>query len=382
MSDSTFDVIVIGVGGMGSAAIFELARRGRRVLGLEQLPLGHDQGSSHGHTRIIRKSYYEDPDYVPLVSRAYQRWYDLEQREGRHLLTECPCLSIGPPDSAMVQGVLRSAAEHSLPVEVLDGAGLRRTYPAFHFGDDHVAVLERTAGFLFVDDCVQAHARQALQLGAALHENEPVESWQADGSGVRVQTRTRRYTADRLVLTAGPWAGQLLGRHGRRLSVMRQVVFWVGTDNAARFRRDLFPVYIAETSQGHFYGLPALDANGLKVARHYGAPELPDPSAVDRTVSAADEEPVRAFLRAHLPEADGPVRRASVCLYTLTPDRHFLIDVHPEHGNVVFAAGFSGHGFKFASVVGEVLADLAEKGRTDLPVARFRLVRFANSGGA
>jgi sarcosine oxidase len=379
MSDSTFDVIVIGVGGMGSAAVFELARRGRRVLGLEQLPLGHDQGSSHGHTRIIRKAYYEDPDYVPLVTRAFQRWYDLEQREGRHLLTECPCLSIGPPDSPMLQGVRRSAAEHALPVEVLDGDELRRRYPVFRFGGDHAGVLERTAGFLFVDDCVQAHARQALQLGATIHENEPVVSWQA-GGGVGVQTRTRRYTADRLVLTAGPWAGQLLGRHGRQLTVMRQVVFWVGTRDDALFRRDVFPVYIAETPGGLFYGLPALDANGLKVARHYGAPELPDPSAVERTVSPADEEPVRAFLRAHLPDADGPRRRAAVCLYTLTPDRHFLIDVHPDHPNVALAAGFSGHGFKFAPVVGEALADLAERGRTDLPVTRFRLARFAGGG--
>jgi sarcosine oxidase len=380
MNDGTFDVIVIGVGGMGSAAVFELARRGRRVLGLEQLPLGHDLGSSHGHTRIIRKAYYEDPDYVPLVARAYQRWYDLEQREGRHLLTECPCLSIGPPASAMIQGVLRSAAEHALPVEKFDGAALRNLYPPFRFGPEHVGVLERTAGFLYVDDCVQAHARQALQLGAAIHENEPVVSWQAEAGGVTVQTRGRRYTADRLVLTAGPWAGQLLGRHGRRLTVMRQVVFWIGTRDDAHFRRDVFPVWIAETPEGHFYGLPALDANGLKIARHYGAPELPDPSAVERSVSAADEEPVRTFLRTHLPDADGPRRRAAVCLYTLTPDRHFLLDVHPDHPNVVFAAGFSGHGFKFASVVGEVLADLAEKGRTDLPVARFRLARFADSG--
>jgi sarcosine oxidase len=377
MSDGSYDVIVVGVGGMGSAAALALARRGRRVLALEQFALGHDQGSSHGQTRIIRKAYYEHPAYVPLVCRAYEGWYQLEQEQGRHLLTECACLSVGPPDGELVPGVLRSAEEHALPVEQLSAAELGRRFPAFRCADGSVGVLERSAGFLYVDDCVRAQALEAVYRGATLRENEPVVSWAADGSGVTVRTAAGRYLAERLVLTAGPWAARLLGRWGAPLTVMRQVVLWFGTRDDSLFRRDRFPTFIAETPEGYFYGLPMLDAGGLKVARHYGAPEVRDPAEVARSVTPADEEAVRDFLRAHLPAADGPRRRASVCLYTLTPDRHFLIDVHPEHANVVLAAGFSGHGFKFAPVVGEVLADLAEKGRTDWPIGLFRIGRFA-----
>ncbi|MFL5240844.1 MAG: N-methyl-L-tryptophan oxidase [Gemmataceae bacterium] len=381
MEDGHFDVIVIGLGGMGSATAFELARRGRRVLGLEQFALGHDQGSSHGHSRIIRKAYYEHPDYVPLVQRAFERWYDLEQRQGKHLLTECSCLSIGPRGSEMLAGVLRSAHEHQLPVEHLQSGEIRRRYPQFRFGDEYSGMLERSAGILFVDDCVQAHLAEARGLGATLRDREPVIAWKANPREVVVQTEKDRYVADRLVITAGPWARQLLAAFGAHLTVMRQLVFWFGAVEERAFRRDAFPLFIADTAFGHFYGIPALNANGVKVAQHYGAPELLSPAEIQRTVSAKDEEPVRCFIRAHLPGADGPRRDASVCIYTLTPDRHFLIDLHPEHANVVVAAGFSGHGFKFSSVVGEVLADLAEKGRTDLPIDRFRLTRFAGEPG-
>jgi sarcosine oxidase len=341
MSGSNFDAIVVGVGGMGSAALFELARRGRRVLGLEQFAPGHDRGSSHGQTRIIRQAYYEHPAYVPLLRRAYERWYDLEQRQGLHLFTTCPCLSIGPPTGELVAGVLRSADEHSLPVEQLSPEAMRRRFPMFRFGDEYSAVVEPTAGFLYVEDCVRAHAREAERLGATLRTNEPVVSWRSS------------------VLT-----------------VMRQVVLWFGPRDDRLFRRDIFPVFIAETPEAHFYGLPMIDANGVKVARHYAAPELTDVSQIDANVVDTDEVPLRGFLSRHLPDADGPRRRGSVCRYTLTSDRHFVIDVHPDQPNVVLAAGFSGHGFKFASVVGEILADLAEHGRTPLPIELFRLKRF------
>jgi sarcosine oxidase len=377
MSTPTFDVIVLGLGGMGSATAFELARRGARVLGLEQFPLGHDRGSSHGHTRIIRKAYYEHPDYVPLVCRAYEGWYDLEQRTGRHLLTECPCLSLGPHDCRLLSGTAESARQHNLPVESLAPDDLRRRFPAFRFGPELSGVLERSAGFLHVDDCVTAHQQEATRLGALLRDREAVVAWQASGPHrVTVRTTATEYEASRLVLTAGAWAGQLLAGWGAPLRVMRQVPQWFAPRDARLFRRDVFPVFIAELPEGHFYGLPALDAHGVKVARHYGAPELSGPEEVDRHVTEADEAPVRAFLERHLPDAAGPRRRASVCLYTVTPDRHFVLDVHPDHPNVVLAAGFSGHGFKFAPVVGEVLADLSESGHTDWPIGMFRLRRF------
>ena len=375
-----YDVIVLGLGGMGTAAAFELARRGRRVLGLEQFQPGHDRGSSHGHTRVIRKAYYEHPDYVPLLHRTFTRWYDLEQRCGQHLLTECGCLSIGPPDGELVAGVRRAAIEHHLPVEDLSAAELRRRFPALRFGDDEVAVLEPQAGFLYVEDCVRAYANEARRLGADLHGDEPAVSWKAAAGGVQVQTRQHTYSADRLVITAGAWAGAVLGGLGLPLKVLRKVLFWFGTAGDQLLRRDVFPIYMAETPGGFYYGFPVLDPAGHKVARHDGGEPVADAAAVNRTVHAAEEADCRAFLRAHLPVVDGPRRQDKVCLYTMTPDQHFILDLHPAHPQVAIAAGFSGHGFKFAAVVGEILADLVEHGRTDLPIGRFRLARFMSPG--
>jgi len=376
MAQTTFDVIVVGAGGMGSAAAFELARRGRSVLALEQFPLVHDRGSSHGHTRIIRRAYYEHPAYVPLVRRAFERWHDLEQRTGRHLLTACPCLGIGPPAGEVVAGVLAAAREHGLAVDRLLPADLRLQFPQFRFDEGYVGVLERDAGFLYVEECVLAHLDAARALGALVQPEEPVTGWEARGDGVTVTTPKGTYNAGRLVLTAGPWAGRLLGDRGRRLRVMRQTILWFGTTDEAAFRRDRFPIFLAEVSGGPFYGLPAIDCRGVKVARHYGAPELVSPDEVERAVRPADERPVRDFLTAHVPAAAGALRYAQTCMYTMTPDRHFLIDLHPDHPNVAVAGGFSGHGFKFSSVVGEVLADLAETGRTNWPIDMFRFARL------
>jgi sarcosine oxidase len=377
MAHPAFDVIVVGAGGMGSAAAFELARRGRSILAVEQFPLVHDRGSSHGHTRIIRRAYYEHPAYVPLVCRAYERWYDLEQRTGRHLLTGCDCLCIGPPDGEVVNGVLASAGEHNLAVDRLDAAALRARFPQFRFDDHYEGVLERGAGLLYVEDCVRAHLDAARSLGTVIHADEPVVRWQSDGRAVTVATERSEYHAASLVLTAGPWAGRLLAEHGAPLRVMRQTLLWFGTADDAAFRRDVFPIFLAEVPEGPFYGLPVIDGRGLKVARHYGAPELQSPEEVERAVRPADEPPVRRFLDAHLPGVNGPLRYGQTCIYTLTPDRHFLIDLHPQHRNVAVAGGFSGHGFKFASVVGEILADLVESGRTRWPIGMFSFARLS-----
>jgi len=378
MSNSP-DVIVIGLGGMGTAAAWQLARRGARVLGVEQFPLGHDRGSSHGHTRIIRQAYYEHPAYVPLVRRAFQGWYELEQRQGIHLLTSCPCLTLGPPQGELITGVRRSAAEHGLPIEELTADEVTRRYPAFRLdtGAELTGVVEHTAGFLYVDACVSAMAEEARRLGATLRDNETVLGWEQAAGEVVVHTTAGCYTANKLVVTAGPWAGRLLGAWGASLRVMRQVVQWLEPADAALFRRDRFPIFIADTPGGVFYGLPAVDRRGLKVAQHYGAPELPGPEAVQRTLSPADEQQVRGFISTYLPGSDGPCRAASVCLYTLTPDRHFIIDRHPDAAEVVLATGFSGHGFKFAPVVGEILADLVEIGQTAWPIELFRIARLA-----
>jgi sarcosine oxidase len=376
MSGAPYDAIVVGVGGMGSAALCELARRGRRVLGLEQFDLVHALGSSHGQTRIIRKAYAEHSAYVPLLHRAYERWYDLEQFQGKRLLTECGCLQIGRPDSSIVAGVLTSAAQHGLPVESLSRADVQHRFPAFQLDEDMVGVLEREAGFLAVEECVRAHIDEARARGATVQSQEPVLSWEAGAGQVTVRTATASYHAAALVLTAGPWAARLLARWGAPLRLMRQVPFWVATADDRHYRRDVFPTFIVDTGQGDYYGFPVISPQGLKLARHYGAPELIAPEQVERTVVPADEEPIRAFLRRYLPAADGPRRHAEVCTYTLTPDRHFVVDCHPEHDNVAIAAGFSGHGFKFASVIGEIMADLVETGRPRLPIDLFRIGRL------
>jgi sarcosine oxidase len=347
------------------------------VLGLEQFALAHDRGSSHGHTRIIRTAYAEGAEYVPLVRRAFARWYELEQATGRHLLTECACLNVGPPSSEHVAGVRHSVRTHALEAEELSGAEINRRYPAFNFPADYVGIVERAAGFLYVEECVRAHCDAALSLGALIRANEPVLSWRADASGVEVTTAKNTYRASKLVITAGAWATQLLAGLGVPLKVMRQTLHWFAGGNIeGMFLRDRFPVFIADVPNGPFYGLPAIDQHGVKVARHYSAPELPDPDRVNWDATFADSEPVRAFLDTYTAGELCAQTKAQVCMYTVTPDHHFVIDVHPEWPNVSVACGFSGHGFKFASAVGEVLADLADTGRTNHDIGLFKATRF------
>jgi sarcosine oxidase len=269
--------------------------------------------------------------------------------------------------------------EHRLAAEELTGDEIRRRFPAFQFPADFCAVVERNAGFLFVEDCVRAHIDAARALGAEVHANEPVREWKADGAGVEVTTDRGAYRAARLVVTAGAWATKLLADVGIPLRVMRQVLTWFDVrPRAESFRRDTFPVFLADVPGGPFYGLPALDPFGLKVARHYNAPELPDPDGVSWEPTADDGRAVRAFLDAHVPGVGG-LTKAQVCMYTVTPDRHFVIDVHPAYPQVSVACGFSGHGFKFASTVGEILADLADAGRTAYDIRTFAARRFESS---
>lgn len=377
-----FDVIVLGVGGMGSAACFELARRGRRVLGLEQFPLVHARGSSHGQTRIIRTAYYEHPAYVPLLRRAFERWYDLEQLTGRHLLTECRCLNVGPETSELVEGVRASVREHALAAEELTGDEIGQRFPALRFLGSFVGILEANAGFLAVEECVRAHIDAAIALGAIIKAEEVVRDWKPTAAGVEVTTQKGTYQAEKLIVTAGAWATKLLADMGVPLAVMRQTLLWFDAGSgAAAFRRDEFPIFIADVPGGPFYGLPAIDRFGVKVARHYGAPELPDPDGVDWDVREADVAAMRPLIDTYLPGL-GALTMGQVCMYTLTPDRHFVIDHHPRWPQVAVACGFSGHGFKFAPVVGEIVADLAERGGTRHDIAFLGTKRFPRSDRA
>ncbi len=373
----SFDAIVVGLGAHGSAAARSLAERGVSVLGLEAFERAHGLGSSGGRTRIFRVAYFEHPGYVPLLIEAWDRWLALERETGARLLEQTGGLYAGPPDSAVFLGSLRSSEEHSLPHEVLTSDELRRRFPQFVVADDVVGLYEERAGFLRSEAGIEAQLSMAERSGAELHFGERVLDWQSTPSGVTVRTDRARYSAGNLVLAAGAWIDRLLPGLDLGLWVERVPLFWfepIGERDS--FSPGTLPVWIFETDfDAAYYGFPYDHDAGLKVARHHSG-ERCDPDLVDRTASLADEERVRAFLRAHMPLADGPRREAAVCMYTNAPDLDFIIDRHPELPGVAFASACSGHGFKFAPVVGEILADLVLEGQTDRPIEFLRLGRF------
>lgn len=374
---AVYDVIVLGLGAMGSAAAFHLARRGRRVLGLEQFTPAHDRGSSHGRSRIIREAYFEDPAYVPLIQRAYDLWDELQGEAGTQLLVTTGGLMIGPRTGELVAGALASATRHGLAHELLSADDLRRRFPLFHLPDDAVAVWEPRAGVLFPEACVRAHLGAAARLGAELHFEERVGRWEVVGSGVTVRTNRGRYEAPRLVITAGPWAGQVLAGIDLPLEVERNVMYWFRPiRNAGAFAPGRFPIYLLEYQPGAFvYGFPAMDDEGIKIARHHSG-ERCTPESIRRQVSAEETARIRSLLSRYLPDGDGELVQAATCMYTNSPDGHFLIGRHPLFPAVTLAAPCSGHGFKFAPVVGEIVADLALDGRTRHDIDLFRLNRF------
>jgi monomeric sarcosine oxidase len=370
---STCDCVVIGTGGgVGSAALYHLARRGARTVGLDRFPPGHDRGSSHGDTRVIRLAYFEHPDYVPLLVRAYELWEELAALHGEALYRETGLLQIGPEGGAVVSGVLRSAREHGLEVEALSAREVEARHPGFRVPGGMVGVFERRAGYLRVEECVRAHAGEAVRRGARLEigAGAAVRSFEATGSTFMVTTESgERWEAPRVVVAPGAWAPDLLAGLGLRFEVRRKALFWIDTSDPAHDADSGCPVFLYETPAGVFYGFPRIaPGEGMKVAEHTGGDAVPDPLAVDRTMRPADHDRIAGFLRDHVPGATGRVLRHVVCMYTMTPDQHFVVDRHPAHEGVVFAAGLSGHGFKFASVLGEVLADLALDGHTARPI--------------
>ena len=379
-----YDVIVVGLGGMGSATAYQLALRGRRILGLERHTPAHDLGSSHGQSRIIRQAYFEDPAYVPLLLRAYELWRQIEQETGRDLLTVTGGLMLGPPDSQVVAGALRSAREWSLAHEVLDAADIRRRFPIFQPGSEVIALYEALAGFVRPEESVAAHLDRAAQLGADLHFGEPVTCWEASpsGEGVRVTTARGSYEAARLAISPGPWAPAILRELGLPLEVERQVMYWFDpVGGVAPYAVGQAPIYIWEVDQQvQFYGFPAHEGphGGAKIAyfRVPGVHATCTPETIDRAIHEAEIAQMREAFAARMPTLNGPLLRAKTCMYTNTPDEHFVITTLPDRPQVAIAAGFSGHGFKFASVVGEIMADLATDGTTRHPIGLFDPARL------
>jgi sarcosine oxidase len=379
-----YDAIVVGVGGMGGATLLEFARRGLRVVGLDQFAVNHDQGSSHGETRIIRKAYFEHPDYVPLVTLAEKRWAEIEagwsgsgqSGLGRVLVQRTGLLLGGPRDGGIISGARRAGVAHGLSFEDISASDLPERFPGFALDDEMSLLFEPDAGILLVDDCVRACVDQAKGLGAELHEGVIVTGWSGDESGVVVETDSGRYSAGSLVFCAGAWTGKLLADLNIPLEVQRRVVLWFESSGGAYGVSDGSPVFGFEVGEHFFYGFPSLDGKSVKVSEHFRSDTAADVAAVRRSVSEDDTRHIRAFAKVHLPGLTDRVVKDSVCLYTMTPDEHFILDRHPQHPNVAIAAGFSGHGFKFAPVVGAVLADFVCDGRTNAPVAFMGLSRF------
>ena len=357
MSEKTYDVIVVGLGAMGSAAAYHLARRGLRVLGLDSYPRRHKFGSSHGTSRIIREAYMEGTDYVPLVQRAYQLWRELEGETGSELLRITGCLTMGSAQSNFVTGALASSRRFNLPYEYLSASEIAHRFPAFTPTEGLMAVYEKNGGILFPEQCVLAHLDLAARQGADLRHGETVLNWTSQGDSVTVETAQARYTADRLVITTGPWAAELLADLGLPLKVQRIVNAHFEPDDTARFEPAVCPVYLLEGPEGEYYGFPVLPGEGLKIGRH-DVGEVCTPQTINRQVAPSEVEELRTVFDRYMKGGAASLKWSLTCMYTNTPDRHFIIDRHPNQPNVVYGCGFSGHGFKFASVIGEALADL------------------------
>lgn len=375
-----YDVIVIGLGGMGSAAAYHLAARGQKVLGLEKFTPAHDQGSSHGGSRIIRQSYFEDPAYVPLLLRAYELWEQLATDSQREVYRITGGLFCGPPDCETVAGSLRAAREWSLPHEVLDAGELVARFPNFTPAPTDLAVYEAKAGFARPELTVRAHIDLAVKAGADLRFGEQVLSWSETADGVRVTTGTATYTAGQVVICPGAWAPELLKEFGIPITVERQVLYWLDPVGGTTPFVDQ-PIFIDENALGQqIYGFPAIDGpgGGVKVAFFRKGREC-TPETIDRVVHDQEIAEMRVRVGELLPALDGPCVHSATCMYSNTPDQNFVIARHPDSVNVTVACGFSGHGFKFVPIVGEILADLAMTGTTAHPIALFDPQRLVNS---
>lgn len=370
---SGYDVIVVGVGGMGSATAYHLAARGHRVLGVERFTPAHDRGSSHGRSRVTRQAYHEHPSYVPLVLRAYELWREVEQESGRQLLTVTGGIMVSTREADLVSGGLRSAEQWQLPHELLDAAEVRRRFPTLTPDDSVVGLYEPNTGFVRPEEAVRAHSDLAAKAGAELRYGEQVTGWTATAHGIEVTTSGGTYAGGRLVLCPGAWAPQLLPDLPVPLVVERQVMHWFEpAGDLAAFAADRHPVYLwGESDDDFLYGFPAHDGETAVKAAFYRRPDRCTPDDVDRTVAPGEVEEISAFMASRIPSAVGRHVTSKTCLYTMTPDHDFVVGMHPAHENVVVACGFSGHGFKFVPVMGEILADLATVGRTTHDIALF-----------
>lgn len=376
------DIVVAGLGVHGASIVHELARRGASVLGLDMHTPPHEHGSTTGRTRITRQAYYEDPLYVPLVQRANELWAELEELTGTVLHRPTGALMAGIPDGKLVQGTLASARVHGLAHELLDADGMRRRFAVMQPPDGVVGVYERNAGVLLLDACMRTLLAQAQAHGAMLRTGTRVTGWHADGGGVTFSTTTGEVTARQAVLAPGPWMNPLLAGEQSaapvqlKLMVERQTTHWFApAPGVTGLRAEECPITMLELEDGRlFYTLPDV-GHGIKAALHHSGMRV-TPDTVDRTAGTSEEQEIRGMLEEWMPGAGHRALDASVCLYTNTPDHHFVVDRHPSHENIVLVSACSGHGFKFAPALAEVTADLALEGTAAFDVSAFSAARL------
>jgi sarcosine oxidase len=377
VANRVYDVIVVGVGGMGSAACWQLAKRGQRVLGLERFDIPHAYGSSHGVTRIIRLAYYESPAYVPLLKRALALWHETSAAFGETLMVTTGSIDAGPPDSDVFRGSLESSRIHDLDHQVLTGAEVNARYPGYRLPDDFAAVFQKDGGFVLSERAIVAHVTMAQAAGAEIHAQEKVLEWSPiAGGGVRVVTSRGSYEAGRLVLSPGAWVGDLVPALKPIAVPERQALGWFQPDDPAKFSPAAFPVLNLLVEEGRYYLLPVYGVPGLKIGLYHHLGESGPADELSREATAEDEAVLRRCIARYFPGADGPVMALHTCMFTNTPDEHFIIDTLPGQKEAIVASPCSGHGYKFASVVGEIIADLATTGQSRFDLSMFRLGRF------
>jgi monomeric sarcosine oxidase len=352
-----FDVIIIGGGTMGTAAAWALARQGQRALVLEQFQHVHSFGSHSGETRIIRHAYAESPEYVPLVQRADQLWQDLEEESGERILIRSGGLELAAPGYTHARDARLAADIHGLTYEWLTPEEANHRWEAFRVPDGWDVLYSPDSGFLLTEPALRTMGAAAERLGARIIDHTPVTSWGSSTDGVWVSTSTTRFEAAALVVTAGAWSSALLKQLELPIEVRRKTLWWQQVDDPEKYRPDHFPVFITDSANGSIYGFPIHETPGLKIAHHAGG-ERVDPNSVDRSTKAGENSDCLALAAELLPSVTPTVIKSAVCLYSVTPDTDFLVDRFPSAPNVVFGAGFSGHGFKFTPAIGELLAEL------------------------
>lgn len=365
--DNHFDCIVIGFGGMGSAALRYAALSGRKVLGIDQHGPAHTHGSSHGQTRVIRKSYFEHPDYVPLLVESYDSWDELNRRhrtnlETKELLTRCGVLQIGPPDGQVLTGVLASAEAHDLKVEQFSRDQIMRRLPILKIPENHQGVFEPEGGFLRVEICVAAFLKQAIDHGAKLLSNTTLELIDGGADGLmRAQTSRGEFTSDQMIVTAGPWSQSVLPDLNLPLQILAKQQHWYQIDRVDQKLVNEFPCAFFERDDGSlFYATPELDSLGMKICEHSGGDLVTDLSLFSNDLSESQKARTDGFLSDSFHFTKSRLVHHSMCKYSMTPDSHFIVDRHPVHPQLVYAAGFSGHGFKFAPAIGKRLVGMLD----------------------